>query len=100
MKRLKPLASDGRGQSELFATYRYHAFITNNTPGIVQAIQRHRDHALVDQSRSSPSSRTARRPPTIGEVRLVGHARGDRVEDRPRHRRFRVDAHRSISRPG
>lgn len=49
VKRLQPLASDGSEQGELFATYRHHAFITNSTLSIVEADQRHRDHALVEQ---------------------------------------------------
>ncbi len=57
VKRLQPLACDGSEQGELFATYRHHAFITNTTLGIVEADQRHRDHAVVEQV-SSPSSRT------------------------------------------
>lgn len=49
VKRWQPLAPDGSQQEELFATYRHHAFITNSTLGIVEADQRHRDHALVEQ---------------------------------------------------
>ncbi len=49
VKRLQPLAGDGTEQGELFAAYRHHAFITNSTLGIVEADQRHRDHALVEQ---------------------------------------------------
>lgn len=49
VKRLQPLASDGTEQGELFATYRHHAFITNSTLSMVEADQRHRDHALVEQ---------------------------------------------------
>ncbi len=49
VKRLAPLASDGTEQGELFATYRHHAFITNSTLSMVEADQRHRDHALVEQ---------------------------------------------------
>ena len=49
VKRLQPLASDGTEQGELFATYRHHAFITNGTLGMVEADQRHRDHALIEQ---------------------------------------------------
>lgn len=49
VKRLQRLASDGTEQGELFATYRHHAFITNSTFGIVEADQRHRDHAIVEQ---------------------------------------------------
>lgn len=49
VKRLQRLASDGTEQGELFAAYRHHAFITNSTLGIVEADQRHRDHAIVEQ---------------------------------------------------
>jgi len=49
VKRLQPLASDGSEQGELFATYRHHAFITNTTLSVIEADQRHRDHALVEQ---------------------------------------------------
>ena len=49
VKRLQPRASDGTVQGELFATWRYHAFITNSTLGMVQADEFHRDHAIVEQ---------------------------------------------------
>ena len=49
VKRLQRLASDGTEQGELFATYRHHGFITNSTLSTVEADQRHRDHALVEQ---------------------------------------------------
>jgi len=49
VKRLQPLACDGTEQGELFATYRHHAFVTNSTLGMVEADQRHRDHAIVEQ---------------------------------------------------
>jgi hypothetical protein len=49
VKRLQRMASDGTEQGELFATYRHHGFITNSTLGIVEADQRHRDHAIVEQ---------------------------------------------------
>jgi hypothetical protein len=49
VKRLQPLASDGTEQGELFATYRHHAFITNSTLDMVEADQRHRGHAIVEQ---------------------------------------------------
>jgi Transposase DDE domain group 1 len=49
VKRLQPLAGDGTEQSELFATYRHHGFITNSTLGLVEADQRHRDHAIIEQ---------------------------------------------------
>lgn len=49
VKRLQPLAGDGTAQSELFASHRHHAFITNSTLSAVEADQRHRDHAIVEQ---------------------------------------------------
>lgn len=49
VKRLQPLASDGTEQGELFAAYRHHGFITNSTLSTVEADQRHRDHAVVEQ---------------------------------------------------
>ena len=49
VKRHQPLASDGTEQSELFAVYRHHAFITNSTLTMIEADQRHRDHAIVEQ---------------------------------------------------
>jgi len=49
VKRLQRLASDGTEQGELFATYRHHAFITNSPLSMVEADQRHRDHAIVEQ---------------------------------------------------
>lgn len=49
VKRLQPLADDGTTQGELFATYRHHAFITNSTLTTVEADQRHRDHAIIEQ---------------------------------------------------
>ncbi len=49
VKRLQSLAGDGTEQGELFRTYRHHALITNSTLGMVEADQRHRDHAIVEQ---------------------------------------------------
>jgi hypothetical protein len=49
VRRLQPLASDGTGQGELFAVHRHHAFITNSTLELLEADQRHRDHAIVEQ---------------------------------------------------
>ena len=49
VKRIQALASDGTEQSELFATYRHHAFITNTTLGLVEADQTHRAHAIIEQ---------------------------------------------------
>lgn len=49
VKRLQPLASDGSEQQAFFAAYRYHAFVTNSTLSTVQADERHRDHAIIEQ---------------------------------------------------
>jgi hypothetical protein len=49
VKRLQPLANDGTIQGELFAAYRHHAFITNSTLTLVEADERHRDHAIIEQ---------------------------------------------------
>jgi hypothetical protein len=49
VKRLQPLAGDGTEQGELFATYRHHAFITNSEFSTIEADERHRDHAIVEQ---------------------------------------------------
>jgi hypothetical protein len=49
VKRLQPLAGDGSEQGELFAAHRHHAFITNSTLSTLEADQRHRDHAVVEQ---------------------------------------------------
>ncbi len=49
VKRLQPLAGDGSEQGELFAAYRHHAFITNSDLDTIEADQRHRGHAIVEQ---------------------------------------------------
>jgi len=49
VKRHQRLASDGTEQDELFAAYRHHAFITNSTLGLIEADERHRDHAIIEQ---------------------------------------------------
>jgi len=49
VKRLQSRASDGSVQGELFADWRHHAFVTNSTLGTLEADQRHRDHAIVEQ---------------------------------------------------
>ncbi len=49
VRRLQPHASDGTEQGELFAAHRHHAFITNSALSTVEADQRHRDHAIVEQ---------------------------------------------------
>jgi hypothetical protein len=49
VKRIQPAASDGTEQGTLFATYRHHAFITNSTLSAIEADERHRDHAVVEQ---------------------------------------------------
>ncbi|WP_146202593.1 hypothetical protein [Branchiibius hedensis] len=49
VQRIQPLAGDRTAQGELFATYRHHAFITNSRLQIIEADQRHRDHAIIEQ---------------------------------------------------
>ena len=50
VRRLHPGAgADGAEQGELLPGYRYHAFITNSTLPTVQADERHRGHAIVEQ---------------------------------------------------
>lgn len=49
VRRVKRLGGARTGQDELFATYRYHAFITNSTLTAVDADRRHRGHAIVEQ---------------------------------------------------
>ena len=49
VKRHQKLASDGTEQDELFAAYRHHAFVTNSTLSTVEADERHRDHAIIEQ---------------------------------------------------
>ena len=49
VRRLQPRTSDGSVQGELFADWRHHAFVTNSTLSTVEADQRHRDHAIVEQ---------------------------------------------------
>ena len=49
VKRLQPRTCDGTVQGELFEQWRHHAFVTNSTLTTVEADQRHRDHAIVEQ---------------------------------------------------
>ena len=49
VKPLRPAASDGTVQGELFAAHRHHAFITNSTLSTIEADEHHRDHAVVEQ---------------------------------------------------
>lgn len=49
VRRLQPLACDGTEQGELFAVHRHHAFITNSALTTIEADERHRDHAIVEQ---------------------------------------------------
>lgn len=49
VRRLRPRTSDGSVQGELFADWRHHAFVTNSTLTTIEADQRHRDHAIVEQ---------------------------------------------------
>lgn len=48
VKRLQPRTGDAE-QGELFTAYRYHAFVTDSTLSLVEADQRHRDHAIIEQ---------------------------------------------------
>lgn len=47
VKRLNTKAHTGQG--ELFDTYRYHPFITNSTLAMLEADERHRGHAIIEQ---------------------------------------------------
>jgi len=47
VKRLNP--ADHTGQGELFDAYRHHGFITNSTLDTIEADQKHRDHAVIEQ---------------------------------------------------
>lgn len=49
VKRQQSRASDGSVQGELFADWRHHAFVTNSTLSAVEADERHRDHAIIEQ---------------------------------------------------
>jgi len=49
VKRLQPASPDGSQQTELFTAWRYHAFITNSTLTTIEADQRHREHAIIEQ---------------------------------------------------
>ena len=49
VKRLQPRTSDGSVQGELFADWRHHAFVTNSTLDTIEADQRHRAHAIIEQ---------------------------------------------------
>lgn len=49
VKPLRPVAGDGTVQGELFAAHRHHAFITNSTLSTIEADERHRDHAIIEQ---------------------------------------------------
>jgi hypothetical protein len=48
VKRLNPTAVP-EGQGELFAIWRHHAFLTDDTLVIEQAEPRHRQHAIIEQ---------------------------------------------------
>ena len=48
VKRLNP-ATAPKGQTALFAAYRYHAVFTNSTAPMLTAEAEHRDHAIVEQ---------------------------------------------------
>jgi hypothetical protein len=48
VRRLNPKATP-QGQHELFATYRYHAVLTDNPFPLTQAESQHRGHAIIEQ---------------------------------------------------
>jgi hypothetical protein len=48
VKRLNPITVPA-GQGELFAAWRHHAFLTDDTLVIEQAEPRHRQHAIIEQ---------------------------------------------------
>ena len=91
VKRLQPLAGDGTEQGELFATYRHHAFITNSTLGLVEADERHRGHAVIEQVIAELQRRAAGTPAQreVRSQRRLGRPRGDRVQHRPCCGRYR-----------
>jgi hypothetical protein len=68
VKRHQQLASDGTGQGELLATHRRHAFIANSTLSMIEADERHRDHAIIEQTiaelKEGPLARLAPRGST------------------------------------
>ena len=49
MRRVKRIQQRIQQQAELFSVYRHHAFVTNSTLSVVEADERHRDHAVVEQ---------------------------------------------------
>ena len=49
VRRQQPRTTDGSIQGELFADWRHHAFVTNSTLSTIEADQRHRDHAIIEQ---------------------------------------------------
>jgi hypothetical protein len=49
VRRQQSRTSDGSVQGELFADWRHHAFVTNSALSTVEADQRHRDHAIIEQ---------------------------------------------------
>jgi len=49
VKRLQPATPDGSQQGELLPAWRYHAFVTNSTLSTIEADQRHREHAIIEQ---------------------------------------------------
>lgn len=49
VRRVKRIQQRIQQQAELFSVYRHHAFVTNSTLSVVEADERHRDHAVVEQ---------------------------------------------------
>lgn len=50
VRRVRRLGVARPGQDPLFEAYRYHAFITNSDLPLIEADQRHRHHAIVEQT--------------------------------------------------
>ena len=97
VKRRQPLATDGTQQGELFAAYRHHAFITNSTFSTVEADERHRDHALVEQVIAELKDGPLAHLQSGGHrQRCLGRPGGHRVQPGPRQRRRRRAAHLSV----
>jgi hypothetical protein len=49
VRRVKRIQQRIQQQAELFSVYRHHAFVTNSTLSVVEADERHRDQAVVEQ---------------------------------------------------
>jgi len=84
-----------QGQDELFTSWRYHGFVTNSTLSTVQADERHRDHAIVEQVIAELKDGPLAHAP-FGEVhreRRLAHPRHDRVQPDAGRRCRRLPRH-------